>query len=142
MCDYCDCRSRAPLAELSAEHEQILALLYELETAVAAEDVDRARSTRENLASKLERHSRTEERGLYPELAAGGVDVTALVNEHRVVDAALHHAGLEAATQAIAALRAHIRDEEHDLFPAAHQLLGDAAWARLEASSPEMPAGR
>jgi hypothetical protein len=51
MCDYCDCRSRAPLAELSAEHEQILALLYELETAVAAEDVDRARSTREDLAS-------------------------------------------------------------------------------------------
>ena len=117
MCDYCDCRSRPPLAAFGAEHERIGSLLA---------DVDRGGDPAA-LLELLEAHGRREEAGLYPALAAAGVDVAGLDDEHARI-----HAGLRRGDPAAAAaLRAHIHAEEHDLFPAAHQLLSDAAWDEL-----------
>src|SRR5262245_43116181 len=39
MCDYCDCRSEPEIAELSAEHDEILWLLLELDRGRAAPSV-------------------------------------------------------------------------------------------------------
>ena len=117
MCDYCDCRSRPPIAAFGAEHERIGTLLAAVEGGADPAP----------LLELLEAHGRREEAGLYPALAAAGVDVEGLGEEH----ARIHDGIRRGDPSAFAELRAHIHAEEHDLFPAAHQLLDDATWDAL-----------
>ena len=137
MCDYCDCRTRPLLAHLGADHERILAGVHRLRTASGAGDADRRMVLASELVDVLEGHDRLEEAALYPELALAGVPTDAMEAEHEQVDAVLRRVAgagevepAELAT-ALRRLEAHIHREEYDLFPAAHQVLDDAAWDRI-----------
>lgn len=126
MCDHCGCRDFPPIAELSAEHEEILRVAWEV-----AEHGGVAES--DALLGMLAVHVAAEETALYPLLVAGG-DLEA---EHRA-ELEAEHAGLKAALLAgtfdrrtYYALAAHIEEEEMELFPAAMFGFDDDAWALL-----------
>lgn len=126
MCDHCGCREFPPIAELSAEHEEILRVAWEV-----AEHGGVAES--DALLGMLAVHVAAEETALYPLLVAGG-DLDA---EHSA-ELEAEHAGLKAALLAgtfdrrtYYALAAHIEEEEMELFPAAMFGFDDDAWARL-----------
>lgn len=73
----------------------------------------------------------------YPELALAGVPTDAMEAEHDEVHAVLRTAAQApdvdraALETALRRLEGHIHREEYDLFPAAHQVLDDAAWDRI-----------
>lgn len=137
MCDYCGCRTRTLLATLGVDHDQVRSLSAAVRVGLAeGAHQDVVRDLRA-LARVLEPHSALEEGGLYLELAAEGVPTAALAAEHEAIDAAVVAAtgGPLDPTGVLGALdrlAEHIRTEEYDLFPAAHQLLGDDAWDRLD----------
>lgn len=143
MCDYCDCRTRPLLARLGEDHGRILALVGTIErlAATGATAAD-AHQPLAELAELLVPHSAAEEEGFYVELAHEGIDTEGLSADHDHVDGTLRDAARGDATawavipQALMALRDHIRREEYDLFPAAHQLLSSEAWDRIDAATP------
>lgn len=138
MCDYCGCRSRPLFARLGVDHEHISGLAGDVRRALGEDDRPAAAAALSALAEALRPHSELEERKLYPELAAEGISSDHLYTEHGDVDAAISQAlaGSDEAWAAIPPaldkLARHIHTEEYDLFPAAHQLLGDGAWDRIE----------
>lgn len=140
MCDYCDCRSRNQLAAFGREHAEILVRVHDLERLLDAEETERTSALVADLLGLLDPHSRSEEVGLYRELDEAGVDVGHFSDEHQEVHELLRCPSNSERAAALAHLRGHIHREEYDLFPAAHQLLDDAAWDRLERDS--APAAR
>jgi hemerythrin-like domain-containing protein len=129
MCDHCDCRSFAGIAELSAEHDRILVLAWDVaeatRTGAAAKTGDHVR-----LVELLQRHVVKEETGLYPRLrAAGSLDADAsdaLEDEHREIDGLLATGRFD--RRAYLALAAHIEQEEMELFPGAMFAFEDDDW--------------
>jgi len=138
MCDYCGCRTRPLIAELVHDHERIAALSAEVRKRITAGADDASVSDgARRLEQVLAPHSAREEGGLYVELDASGISAAALRDEHRHVDEALADAAAgdvdrPALVAALDVLDRHVHDEEYDLFPAAHQVLDDAAWDRLQ----------
>jgi len=129
MCDHCGCRAYPPIAELTAEHEEILLLGWDVAEGPRAggpPDTDARRS----LLALLDAHVAKEEAGLYPALlATGGVaedQVAALEEEHRELRHRL--AGPVFDRRAFFALAAHIEDEEMELFPAAMFGFDEEEW--------------
>lgn len=143
MCDYCGCRTQPAIAQLADEHERIDALADEL--AHAAHQRDRVAVTKAAaaLTATLRPHTQQEEQ-LLVELARAGVTdpVTALRADHRELDtvfaAAAHGDDVDEPllSDAVQQLHDHILREEHDVFPAALQLLDAAAWERINATVP------
>ena len=141
MCDYCGCRARALLERLGRDHERIMAVARRLRSSFDVDDAtDRMHHARE-LQRLLETHDRIEESGLYPELDRAGVPTAHMQAEHGAVDGALHAAAdpgpvePDRVIRALDVLEEHIRREEYDLFPAAHQLIDDAGWDRIDGSA-------
>lgn len=142
MCDHCSCRQFGPIADLSAEHEDILRLAW-----TVAEDHDRTGAARLHalgeLAALLDHHVYKEEYGLYPELLATGdlpaADCDELEEEHRTVHEALASGSFD--RRDYYALAAHVEQEEMELFPAAMFAFDDDAWDRLDAlhAAPALP---
>lgn len=133
MCDYCDCRQLRPIAELSEEHERLLALSARIRAALGSPDKGCAAALLDELLAILEPHARREEEGLFVALARDedlrGV-VPALLADHAV----LHRPGdgSEAGiVRFLDTLAAHIDREEHDVFPAALQILPASAWSEV-----------
>ena len=129
MCDHCGCRSFPPIAELTADHEEILRLAWDLaETARSGARADSR--TRDALVALLDAHVAKEETGLYPSLlVTGGLSqdqVELLEDEHRVLRREL--VGSVFDRRAFYALAAHIEDEEMELFPAAMLGFDDEEW--------------
>lgn len=126
MCDHCGCRSFAPIAELTADHERILELAWRVAEGAEA----RVGSDRAELIALLDVHASKEELGLYPLLITGGdleVDHCASLEEehrsvHRVLDRG--HFG----RRDYFALAAHIEEEEMELFSAARFAFDDEEW--------------
>jgi hemerythrin-like domain-containing protein len=137
MCDYCDCRQLDPIADLSAEHDQLLALSARVRAELAAGRLDEASTLLDELLAVLERHAHREEGGLFAALAADedlrGV-VGVLLAEHAIL-----HIPPERSAAGITAflgeLAAHIDREEHDVFPAVLQLLPPSAWNAILGSA-------
>jgi hypothetical protein len=74
MCDHCGCREYPAIAEMSAEHEEILAVAWQLTELVrsgggAGVEADQRRA---RLLRMLDIHARAEETALYPLLVARG----------------------------------------------------------------------
>lgn len=133
MCDYCDCRSEPEIAALSAEHDQLMALLHELREAADSEDHDLLVRTAAELRSRLDRHATREEQGLFTQLRVevGDAYVDAFATDHERIHSLVGAAAagdVGAARALDRTLRDHILLEESDLFPAAHQLLSPAQW--------------
>lgn len=135
MCDHCGCRAYLPIAELSAEHEEILRVAWEV-----GEHGDP--SARDALLDMLDIHVAAEESALYPLLVATG-DLTPersrrLEGEHASLTAALRAGTFDRRTYY--ELAAHIEEEELELFPAAMFGFEDEEWERLGATARFLPA--
>lgn len=120
MCDHCNCRDFAPIAELTAEHLRIIAIAEPLADATRRHHrVDEA--ARDELISLLHLHVDKEEAGLYPLLleATGQPpdSFAELEAEHREVFEAIDAGRFD--HLALYALQRHIEEEEEVLFSAA-----------------------
>lgn len=129
MCDHCGCRSFPAIAELTADHEEILRLAWVLAEAAHQGSTPDA-ATRRKLVELLDLHVTKEETGLYPVLlSSGGVyaeQVAGLEDEHRELGRRL--AGAVFDRRDYYALAAHIEVEEMELFPAAMFGFDDEEW--------------
>ncbi|NLV55066.1 MAG: hypothetical protein GXY13_05595 [Acidimicrobiales bacterium] len=133
MCDHCGCREFGPIAELSAEHEQILDLAWRVAEDEWTDEAGR-REGRAELAAELALHATKEELGLYPLLMGTG-DLTEercdrLEDEHREVHAVLDGEAFD--RRAYYALAAHIEEEEMELFSGAMFAFGDDEWDEMD----------
>lgn len=128
MCDYCDCRSIPLIEALSEDHEVVLALVADVRRALAGGRTADADATLAELLDLLDEHTAVEEASLFPALEAtggAGSTVEELEGDHREIER-LAAAG---ATEALLALlERHVHREEHDVFPAARQLVPADRW--------------
>jgi hypothetical protein len=138
MCDHCGCRAFPSIAELTAEHETILALAWEL-TESASENSPAGPA----LLALLTVHAAKEERGLYPMLRATGrladEDSDTLEVEHRDTAEVVATGSLDRARYY--ALAAHVEQEEMELFPAAMLAFDDDAWSEVDKAHREAESG-
>lgn len=129
MCDHCGCRAFPPIAELTAEHVEILAMAWELAEA-ARTGHPSAPGVLDNLLALLDLHVVKEEAGLYPELLqVGGLTEEAcaeLEEEHRLVRAALVSGRFD--RREFYELASHIEEEEMELFSAARFNFEEPEW--------------
>ena len=142
MCEYCGCQDIAAIAELTREHDAVVAEISTLRGCVREGDVDGAASTARRIARILAPHTAVEEHGLFPHLAPEFPDhVAALEREHREIEAVLVRAahGTPEDPQwpgellaAMERLRDHILKEQDGLFPASLSILDADAWASVE----------
>lgn len=148
VCNYCGCRAFEPVAQLSAEHDQILRLSAAIRRAVAGADHTVAAGHLRALHDLLEIHDAVEEVSLYPAMARNPEfreKVGTLFDEHdeldRVVGSALtsvERTGANTADWAevlgaLEMLAEHIDHEEHGVFPAAAVSLDPADWEHAAA---------
>jgi hemerythrin-like domain-containing protein len=139
VCSYCGCCALASIAQLTAEHEQIVNLMGDVRRAMGATDATLLETATSRLTAALTRHTDGEERSLFTELRddpelAGHVD--ALCAEHVDLDSRLGRlqpGGTAAVHDLEGLLRRHIDKEENGLFPAAAISLDGAAWDRVDA---------
>jgi hypothetical protein len=133
-------KRRPALRQLSREHHGALVLALRITKAGDATAVAHLMATVPDVfARELEPHFRDEEADLLPGLAAAGADalVRRTLDEHRALRGLVDRiaAGDAASlTEFARALRAHVRFEEHELFPAAETLLPAEI---LDAAPPE-----
>jgi hemerythrin-like domain-containing protein len=143
VCEYCGCQAVPTIDELTREHEVVLVLLGEIRAAGARADVPLLAGLARQVAAVLGPHTRVEEDGLFPAMAADfGDHITGLRAEHRQVEAVLDEAadGVPAdpgwparLPSALDTLREHIYREQDGLFPAALATLSTAEWETAEA---------
>jgi hypothetical protein len=143
MCEYCGCQAVAAIAELTREHDAVVALVSQARAAHGAGDVAAMAVTARRIAVILGPHTRVEEEGLFPALDGDFPDqVAALRAEHRGVEAVLDAAaaGLPAELDwpdrlltMLEMLREHILKEQDGVFPAALTGLRTADWEVIDA---------
>jgi hemerythrin-like domain-containing protein len=133
MCDHCGCRAFPPIAQLTAEHEEILRRAWELAEA-EREGRHPVPAAMDDLLRLLEVHVAKEEAGLYPQLIArdrlSPDQLVDLEKEHCDIRAALVGAGFD--RRDFYALAAHIEAEEMELFPAAMLGFDDDEWDAMD----------
>jgi hemerythrin-like domain-containing protein len=120
MCNHCGCREFPPIAELTAEHVEILGLAEPLAEATRQHhDIDPV--TRDRLVDLLKLHVAKEEAGLYPLLVAETGEPAStydeLEAEHRELFAVIGAGAFD--HLALYALQRHIEEEEEVLFSGA-----------------------
>ncbi|WP_370324207.1 hemerythrin domain-containing protein [Euzebya sp.] len=139
MCDYCGCLANDFIATLSDEHVAIGLAARDLALAAESGVATAIRSTAQALVGLLAPHTQREEGVLFPELAAAGAaaHTAELEADPAALDTAFiaiargEEGALDGLPAALERLRAHIWREDHDVFPAAVQLLDSAAWVRV-----------
>ena len=133
MCDHCGCRAYPPVAELTAEHEEILDRAWQLAEADRAGGPP-APGAVDDLVRLLDVHVAKEETGLYPQLIVqDGLSAERLVElegEHRELREALLSGAFD--RRDFFALAAHIESEEMELFPLAMLGFDDDEWDALD----------
>jgi hemerythrin-like domain-containing protein len=152
VCDYCGCRRNPAIDELSAEHDQLLDLLYGLRRAAKRGAHTEVVSTLDNdVLPLLEAHTAKEEHGLFTELRTAwdcDVRLDSLVDEHRDVERRIDlvRSGApgwaEELHRLADLLSSHIMDEETDLFPYALYELDDGQWNAVAAVHARSGTGR
>ncbi|HET9139918.1 hemerythrin domain-containing protein [Actinophytocola sp.] len=143
MCEYCGCQALEAIAELTREHDQVVALIGDVRAAHGRGDVTGMAATTRRIAAVLGPHTAVEEQGLFPALAADfGDHVDSLTEQHRHIESVLEEAAHATPTdptwpdRLVAAthlLREHILAEQDGAFPAALSHLDPADWDAVEA---------
>jgi hypothetical protein len=142
VCDYCDCRSLAPIAALSEDHEALGGASARVRSAIEQADYVTARREFASFAGDLRAHMATEEHGLFTELrldASLAPAVDALEQDHTAMRVAFAEldalvddpAWASRATRVLDDLAAHIWVEEYDVFPASIVGVTPTGWDRL-----------
>jgi hemerythrin-like domain-containing protein len=144
VCEYCGCQALDSVRTLTAEHERVLDLISTARSARRRGDLGTFVDLCAAVAAVLGPHTRVEERGLFPAMAADFPEqMAALVSDHRRIDAVLARAvdgsasgdpqWPDQAQAAFVLLREHIRREEDGVFPAALATLSTAQWDAVDA---------
>ena len=132
MCDPFGCPSFAPIAELTADHEHILELAWEVAEGDWPDEATH-QAARDELNRYLDLHGVKEEVGLYPLLMSTGdlapESCERLEAEHREVHELLERAAFD--RRSYFALAAHIEEEEMELFSSARWAFGDEEWEEM-----------
>ncbi len=138
VCDYCGCRSRSEIAELSVEHERVLSLVDALRHLDASAPASRSGGQLiDELASLLARHTAREETGVFamlatfPEYAAYR---QRFLDDHARIDTLADAASADRGVLAdlLDLLESHVFAEETDLYPAIHQLFSPTDWDHVD----------
>ncbi|WP_082589933.1 hemerythrin domain-containing protein [Phycicoccus sp. Soil748] len=144
MCEYCGCQDIAAIAELTREHDAVVAEIAHVRVAVREGDVDGAAVVARRISAILRPHTAVEEHGLFPHLAhdfPGHIAV--LQREHSEIETVLAEAAsptspgpgwLPRLLEAMERLRDHILKEQDGLFPASLSVLDESGWASVEAA--------
>ncbi|GAA4716570.1 hemerythrin domain-containing protein [Pedococcus ginsenosidimutans] len=143
MCEYCGCQDIATIAELTREHDAVVAEISRIRTFVRDGDIGGAAVVARRINGILRPHTLVEERGLFPHLALEFPEhVAALQREHSEIEAVLAEAAAPVPPgpdwprrllEAVENLREHILKEQDGLFPAALSILDSSAWTSVEA---------
>lgn len=135
MCDHCGCRAVAPIAELTADHERILDLAWQVAETIPADDPGRL-AARDELMALLDLHAAKEEAGLYPLLiGTGDLDrerCDVLEEEHRTIHDLLARGTFD--RRDYFALAAHVEEEEMELFSGALFAFDEPEWSAMESA--------
>ncbi|WP_030166154.1 hemerythrin domain-containing protein [Spirillospora albida] len=141
MCEYCGCQAVETIRQLTDEHELVVNLIGDVRSAHRAGDRELMRDLARRISAVLVPHTAVEEEGLFPALDGDFHEhIDALIEEHRVIDAALAEAAAGTAPgwerrllDALGVLRQHILAEQDGVFPAALANLGTPQWEAIEA---------
>jgi hemerythrin-like domain-containing protein len=143
MCEYCGCQEIAVIGELTREHDAVVALISQVQSALASQRLQDVVEICRQISSILAPHTVVEEQGLFPEMADEFPDhIEALRSEHRDIERVLDEAtrgGPDDPTWpdrlrgALFLLREHILKEQDGVFPAALVALDSDQWERIEA---------
>ncbi|HKS49863.1 MAG TPA: hemerythrin domain-containing protein [Amycolatopsis sp.] len=143
MCEYCGCQALTAIAELTAEHDHVVALISQVRTAHRDGDAARMAELAREIAVVPGPHTVVEEDGLFPALAGEFAEhVTALRAEHRQIEAVLGEAATGVPREpgwpdrlltVVGVLREHILTEQDGVFPAALGFLSVEDWAVVDA---------
>jgi hemerythrin-like domain-containing protein len=132
MCDHCGCRNVGPTAELTAEHDEILTLAWQLAEANRSHQPS-DQVTLRRLMDLRARHSAKEEQGLFPLVLEAGdctpEQIEHLEQEHREQRALLESGAFT--RDDYYALAAHVEEEEYEIFPMAMFGFDDIMWAEM-----------
>jgi hemerythrin-like domain-containing protein len=142
MCEYCGCQSVPAIAELTAEHDQVVELVGQARAAHRRSDLDGLIDACRSISTVLAVHTVAEEEGLFPAMAPDFPDqIAALEADHRRIEAVLSGATdgtarsdprwPHAVMDVLALLREHIFKEQDGVFPAALATLTNEQWDRL-----------
>ena len=137
MCSYCGCRALSEVADLTAQHEEIVNATGPLRKAAAAQDHESIKAHVASLVALLNPHTEQEESGVFAELSKRtefAEHVNTLCAEHvylHALFARISNGETALADTAIAALREHIEKEENGLFPAAAVEISGIVWQEL-----------
>ncbi|HVX46773.1 MAG TPA: hemerythrin domain-containing protein [Mycobacteriales bacterium] len=142
MCEYCGCQQIPAIAALTAEHDELLAVVRDAAAAARSGDRVAAIEHAAQLLRLLRPHTQIEEQGLFPPMAREFAEhVASLQDDHRRIDRTLARVadpGYDAArwaeelAAALAELSTHIFREQDGLFPATIVTLGPADWEELD----------
>lgn len=131
MCDHCGCREYEPIAELTAEHDEIMNLARQVSIATEGGLPDPVLV--EQLQGLLNLHTAKEETGLYPLLlSTGDLEQDAcdhFEQEHNELHEMLRDGLFDQRQYNI--LVTHIEAEEYGLFPSAMFAFDDVLWQKL-----------
>jgi hemerythrin-like domain-containing protein len=143
MCEYCGCQQIATIAELTREHDDVVALIGQVQGSLADRCLEDVALRCQQILAILAPHSVVEEDGLFPEMAEEFPDhVEVLRSEHREIDKVLGEATdgppddptwPDRLVGVLFLLREHILKEQDGVFPAALIALDADQWERIEA---------
>ncbi len=144
MCEYCGCQDITVLADLTREHDAVVAELAILRRELAQGDLDAAARTARRVTQVLGPHTEVEEQGLFPLMADDFPDhISGLRGEHRRIEDVLAEAAAQTPTDAtwptrmldvVELLREHILKEQDGLFPATLSTIDSEGWLAIEAT--------
>ena len=151
MCEYCGCQSITVIAELTREHDAVVAELAKVRRELTQGDVDAAAQTARRLTEILGPHTQVEEHGLFPLMAGDFPDhVSALRGDHRLIEDVLAEASVRTPTDVgwparmldvVELLREHILKEQDGLFPATLSVIDTEGWLSVEATRARVGTG-
>ena len=143
MCEYCGCQQIATIAELTREHDAVVALVGQIKAALPDRRRDDVVESCQQILAILAPHTVVEEDGLFPEMTAEFPDhISVLRAEHREIEKVLGEAAdgfpddptwPDRLVAVLHLLREHILKEQDGVFPAALVALDAGQWERIEA---------
>ena len=142
MCEYCGCQEIPAIADLTREHDALVARIALVRAHLLADVKDAAAAECRAMLDILRPHTVVEEEGLFPLLTDEFPDhVQALLADHVQIESVLGEAADRTPTDptwpdrllaAFHLLREHILKEQDGMFPAALAMLDGDQWAQVE----------
>jgi hemerythrin-like domain-containing protein len=144
VCEYCGCQQISAIADLTREHDALVAQMSMVRAHLNADRNDAAAAGCRSMMSILGPHTQVEEHGLFPQLADEFPDhVQALRAEHTQIEGVLlesaHHTPTDPTwpdrlLSTFYLLREHILKEQDGMFPAALIALDGDQWDQVDAA--------